>query len=243
MTIHGEFFENGPDFSLKRLLKFISRFNHTPKQLDVAFNDDNKCLNIEKIRYWCAFDDDFCMGSLVARTAPGELTRRRAFERIQLSSARSKTNFGTIYVRPETGFIRFEIKFKNKDKIEYLLENYSSKHPEQFESRSLGALVSCINFISHQSKMNKNAKKYIKQRPWKKFLGSDIKPIKWSKILKDKSKNRVKSDNETADKSIRRNSTIIKNMLKRLRTIVPEEEILKQFAYNSGYILVKMDSN
>ena len=204
LTLHGSFFDNSPDFKFRTLLRFISQFRPTPKQLDVAFNDDKKCLTIKEIRHWCADCDDYCKGSLATKlNAPEERTRRREFVRIELSSAKSQRNYGTIYVRPDTGFIRFEIKFRNRDKIEYLLENYSRKNPEQFESRSREALVSCIDFITPQSKKRRTVSKYRKQRSWKKFLGSDVKRVNWNEILKEKRANRAKSDKEMADKTIK----------------------------------------
>lgn len=239
MNLKGSFFDNSPDFRLKKLLNFISRFKYTIKQLDIAFNDDRKCLTIKKIKYWCKHSEDYCIGSLVSRKAPDIVTCNRKFVRIQLNVARSKTNYGTIYRRPDTGLIRFELKIKDNAKIEYILENYSSKNIEVFQTRSLETLVSCINFITYQSKKNRIMSKYKKQPSWELFLGSDIKKIKWSEIHKERRTNRLESDNTTFHKRITRQATMVNNMVRKLKAIHSEENILKCFSELSEYRLVK----
>ena len=140
-------------------------------------------------------------------------------------------------MRPKTGFIRIEIKFRNKSKIRYILEHYNDKKLEQFENSSLELLVNFIDFITPQSK--KNERRYKRQRSWRAFLGSDIKRIKWSQIFKEKYANRKKSDVETVNKGIRRALATVNNTVKRLRTIESEEEINKRLANGTGYSLIK----
>jgi len=241
LTLHGSFFDNSPDFKLRKLLNFTSRFESTPIQLDVAFNDDKNCLSLKNIRHWFAHDDEYCKGPLV-RTAPREVTCRGEFERIQLGSARSRTYYGTIYIRPDTGFIRFEVKFKNKNKIRYLLENYNDKNPVQFENNSRQLLVNCIDILTPQTKKNKNLKDK-KQPSWKAFLGSDIKRMKLSKIFKEKFNKRVAADKETVVKNVSRIGAGVRNTVDRCSTIVSKDEIYKQFAIVSGYMLENIDGD
>jgi hypothetical protein len=193
------------------------------------------------VLFWCRFSDDYCTGSLVRLSAPDILFRKRKFLRVQLGSAGSKTNYGTIYRRPDTRFIRIEIKFRAKEKIDYILENYSGKNLEQFNTRSLESLVSCINFITPRSKKNRIASKYKKQPAWEAFLGSDVKKIKWSEVHRMKRENRQQSDNEFIDKKIRRQATMVNNMLNKASIILSEKEALNQFANYSGYILMKKE--
>ena len=241
LILHGSFFDNSPTFRLRKLLRFLSRFKHTFKQLDVGFTDDLKCMTKEDVLRWFRYKKDYCTGSLV-RYNLKTLYESRKFDCVQLGSAKSKTNFGTVYIRPETGFIRFEIKFKKKEKIEYILEDYSSKNLERFHSRSLESLISCINFITPRSKKNRIASKYKKLPEWKAFLGSDIKRIKWREIHAEKLHNRINCDEANIGKSIRRQATMVRNMIGRLREIHPEKDILKQFADHAGYKLVKDDT-
>ena len=241
LNLHGSFFDNSPEFRLRQLLRFLSRFQHTFKQLDVGYNDDLKCMTKKVILFWFRNKNDYITGSL-ARYKFKNLYSQRKFDCIQLGSAKSTTNFRTIYVRPETGFIRFEIKFKNIDKIKYILKDYSTKNPEQFHTRSIESLVSCINIVTAQSKKNRVVSKYKKQPAWAAFLASDIKRISWSKIRAEQLQNRINSDEATFGKSVRRNANMIINMIKRLSTIHPEAEVLKQFAAHAGYKLVKDDT-
>ena len=122
------------------------------------------------------------------------------------------------------------------------MEDYSRKNLGQFHTRSLESLVSCINFITARSKKNRVASKYKKQPEWKSFLGSEIKRIKWSDINAEKLKNRIHSDEATFDKRIRRQATMVRNMIRRLRTIHPEAEVLNLFSVHAGYKLVKDDT-
>jgi len=182
-----------------------------------------------------------CTGNLVARKPPLLVTAKGKFERIQLNLARSKTNFGTIYRRPDTKFIRIEIKIKNNNKIEYVLENYSGKNLEQFHTRCRELLVSCINFITASSKKNRVASKYKKQAEWEAFLESDVKKIKWSEVHRLKLENRQQSDIDFFNKKIKRQATMVNNMINKLTVMRPKEDIKKLFAGYSGYQLIETD--
>jgi len=239
INLHGSFFDNSPDFRLRKFLKFISRHKHTMKQLDVAFTDDKKYLNIKTLRYWCRNSKQYCTGSIVSNNIPKTVYAEGKFDRIQLGSASSKVNFGTIYVRQDTKLIRIEIKVKKKEKIEYILENYSTKNLQLFETRSLETLVSCINFVRVQSKRNRVKAKYKKQPSWESFLESKVDDINWRKIHEERLKNRSEADEATFEKRISRQATMLKNMIIRSMATHPEEDVLRLLSELSGYHVKK----
>lgn len=239
INLHGSFFDNSPEFKLDELISYISHFKYTPKQLDVAFNDTCNCLSIEEVTRWCNRPKEYCIGSLVKRDAPGIRSKNDNLDRIELESASSKTNYGTIYVRPDTGHIRFEIKFRNKDKIHYLLANYCTQNCHQFEARSLEALVGCINFIKPSSRGKRGKAQNIKQPSWKKFLQADINKMNWSKQKKEKAKNRFVADNYKKNKSIKSLVAVFQNMVKKASLLMPEDEVLNQLSEYSGYIVMR----
>ena len=70
INLKGSFFDHSPYFSFEKLLAFLSRFKYTFKQIDIAFNDNNKHLTKKDLLYWCRYSDDYCVGSLVERSAP-----------------------------------------------------------------------------------------------------------------------------------------------------------------------------
>lgn len=237
INLHGSFFDNSPHFKLEELLSFLSQFKHTPKQLDVAFNDNNKMLSIKNIIRWCNEPESYCTGSLFRMLAPGVRYKKNILDRIELHKASSATNFGTIYVRPDTGFIRFEIKFKSKLKIEYLLDGYDTQNNDEFHQKSLGALVGCINFIKPFSKGKRNGAKDIKQDSWKLFLGSDINKINWSKDVIKKEINRFEADNYKSNNLIKNLAGKLQNIVSRASIMIPEEEVLKKLSEYSGFIV------
>lgn len=240
MNLKGTFFDYSPDFKLENLLEFLPNYNYTPKQIDIAFNDNDMCLTRKELKYWCREYKDFCAGSLVARNAPETVFQRGKFRRIQLGSAKSKTNYGTIYRRPDTKFIRIEIKLKQKDKIAYLLDRYKSDDLQLFESRSLEMLVGCINFITRLSKRTRTPSKYKMQKSWESFLNSDIQKPNWSKIYKEKAKKREQIDLAGSQKSALRLGTMTSNLMKKGELLGHKDEIIKAIARNSGYAFTEV---
>lgn len=227
IELNGSFFDNASDFKMDELLHYISKFKWTPKQLDVAYVDDKKCLDIKKIRKWCGHSKKYCNGSLV-RTPPLNVYSEGKFCRIQLNSATSKTNYGTIYVRPDTGFIRIEIKFKSKEKIHFMMDRYKDIDPKKFKSNSLKLLVGCIDFVTAKSKRTRKPESYVKQGSWKAFLGSDIKKVSWKHLSEQRNKNRAASDAESLGKKVKRAETMMRN----LKEKYGEEEISRMLAEN-----------
>ena len=117
INLHGTFFDCAQDFEFSNLLKYLYKYEYTQKQLDIAFNDNKRFIPKETVVHWCHESDDYCTGNLVAKRVPEVVLCKRELSRIQLGSARSTTNYGTIYFRPKTQRMRLEIKFKDAVKI------------------------------------------------------------------------------------------------------------------------------
>ena len=137
--------------------------------MDIAFNDDEKCLKKKQLLHWCRDSKTYCKGDLVSRQVPYIVYGDRKLIRIQLGSAASTSNYGTIYKRPNTKFWRIEIKLKHHDKIKYILDVYHDKKRKEFESKCLEALVKCINFVTPGTKKQSIPRK---QPMWLSFLNS-----------------------------------------------------------------------
>lgn len=179
INLHGSFFDSVKNFKMDRFMKYISRYKFTPKQLDIAFNDDEKHISKERVLYWCNYCEDNCMGSMVEKQAPDVVLTKRELNRIQLLSPKSKVNYGTIYFRPDTGNFRLEIKFRAKNKICQILDTLGPDRT-QFENFCRRALVSCINFVRPSSRKSKRPEKYKIHPEWMAFLGGNVKKIVWS---------------------------------------------------------------
>ncbi|GFE60780.1 hypothetical protein [Geobacter sp. AOG2] len=237
VNLKGSFFDNSPDFRLSKLLAWLAKYQWTPKQLDVAYVDDDNYLSIDKIICWCEDRKKYCAGSLFGNR-PKILREEKDFDAIRLAKATSTTNYGTIYVR-DTGHVRIEIKIKNIDKILYLLDSYDDKKPRKFNDRSLKLLVSCIDFITSKTKKTRDPDQYVRQHSWRQFLGSDTKKITFKQIVERRRSTRGTSNRITFDKKIRRTATMVKNMVERLSVEHALEDIFKIFAEKSGYRLKK----
>jgi hypothetical protein len=141
---------------------------------------------------------------------------------------------------PNTGFVRIEIKLKQKDKIKHILDDYSLGKNNVFESRSLELLVGCINFITARSKKNRVTSKYKKQQSWKSFLESDVQKVNWTKLNKIRAKNRANSDCNLVKKRVSRQATMISNLMKVGEIIGAKDDIIRCIAEQSGYALIKV---
>ena len=180
INLHGSFFDVVKDFRMDQFIKHISEYDCTPKQLDIAFNDDKKLISKKLIKYWCNYCEDNCIGSMVEKQAPDIVITKRKLNRIQLLSPKSKVNYGTIYFRPDTKQLRLEIKFRDKFKIRQLLGTLVQGNA-QFEDICRRALVSCINFIRPSSRKSRKPEKYKMHPEWEAFLGGNVQKIVWSK--------------------------------------------------------------
>ena len=241
VNLKGSYFDNSPHFRLSKFLAWLVQFQWTPKQLDVAFLDNDNYLSIDKIIRWCENKKKYCVGSLFRNklNVVYDLLEGKKFDSIQLGKATSVTNYGTIYIRPDTGHIRIEIKFKNKEKLLYLLDSYKDKKPNRFNNRSKKLLRSCIDFITEETKQTRDTDKYVQQPSWRRFLGSDTKKITFKQIVERRQSTREASNLVTYDSKIKRTATTVKNMIKRLSTEHELKDILKTFSEYCGYELTK----
>ncbi len=231
INLHGSFFDCAQDFEFSKLLKYLSKYEYTPKQLDIAFNDNKRLISKETVVHWCNDSDDYCTGNLVAKRAPEVVYCKRELSRIHLASARSTTNFGTIYFRPKTQRMRLEIKFKDAAKIRYILEDYSPESLDQFETRCRASMVSCIDFVTPASKRRRAPKR---QPLWRLFLGSDVKRLNWSKLNEKRRVRRAASDKAAFAKSVSRLGKTVGNLIGRYQGEYSTEKILKELSEFSG---------
>lgn len=242
VNLKGSYFDNSPKFRMSELLAWLVRYQWTPKQLDIAYVDDDNFLSIDKMIHWCENKKKYCAGSLF-RDRPKILREEKDFEAIRLAKAKSVTNYGTIYVRPDTGYVRIEIKIKNKDKILYLLDSYSDKNSHKFNTRSIKLLVGCIDFITSKTKKTRDPDQYVRQRSWRQFLGANTKKISFKQIVERRRSTREASDRSTIDNKIRRAATMVKNMVERLSAEHSLDDIYEKFAENSGYRLIRIETS
>lgn len=238
VNLKGKYFDNCDKFIMSKLLAWLDRYSWTPKQLDVAYVDDNNYLSIDKIICWCESYKKYCYGSLF-KNCPKILYEGKYFDAIRLAKPTSVTNYATIYVR-DTGHIRIEIKIRNRDKILYLLDSYDDNKPHKFNVRSKRLLMSCIDFITSKSKKTRDPDQYVRQSSWGQFLESDIKKVTFKQIQERRRSVREKSDRISFDKKIKRTATMVKNMVERLSSEHKLDYIFKIFAEKSGYKLTKM---
>lgn len=239
LSLKGSFFDNAANFRFDKLINFLSTLDYKPTQLDIAFNDDKRCLTKEDVKYWCDFSDDYCTGTLVRKMPPEVVTSRKEFSRIQLNKASSKVNFGTIYVRPATECLRFEIKVKDNIKILHLLDKYKETNRMKFDNRCKQLLVSCINFITAGSKKNRVKSKYKMTGAWKSFIESDVKSVNWSELRRQRSNNRIITDNICFEKRMSRLSSLLNSTVKREKSTHEVKDILRVLSDKSGFNILK----
>lgn len=240
IKLNGSFFNNSPDFDMRHYLNLLSRHQFSIKQIDIGYNDNEKCLNMKDIKRWCAYPEDYCTGSLVsARKRPEKVVKQRKLVRIQLGSARSKANYGTIYRRADTKFIRFEIKLKDRLKIDYLMESYRTGATEEFNQRCLHVLISCVNFVDYHTKKRRVLSQYKMLPSWAQFIGSDVKRINWRRLKGERMANRAESDRQAIDRKLRRLSSTMRNEIARLSVLLSEEEVLQHITEMTGLLVRK----
>lgn len=239
LNLHGSFFDNSPDFRLDELLNIMTKYGYTLKQLDVAFTDDKKYLSSNKMARWCNDYKTYCKGSLVKIIAPGIRYANNEFDRIELGSAKSLTCYGTIYVRPDTGYVRIEIKVKSEDKIKYLLDKYSMDNIHDFEQKSIQLLVGCIDFYTATSKKNRASAKHVRQQSWQNFLETNIKKVNWDEKKREMKATRILSEGITCERQIKNCAAMLQNLVGRLSNKMSPEEIIWQIDLQTGNILSK----
>jgi hypothetical protein len=176
-------------FELGKLLRFLSRYKYSIKQLDLAYLDTEKCLTEREVFHFCANSKDYCVGTLVkwkqpVITAKGNegVSRRR----IKLGASDSKSNYGVISIAPKTGRVSVALKIRKKEKIHYILQDYGNyiQQKQDFQARGCALLVSCIDLITPSSKRARVKAGYVRQPSWEAFLGQQtrIDAINWSRF-------------------------------------------------------------
>ena len=227
LTLHGSFFDNSPDFQLGSLLKFLTSLGWTPKQLDVAYTDDQQHTTLEDWRRWLGEDwKSYCTGSLFRKSPPGEKTEGGKFIRFELASASSKTNYASIYIRPDTGLIRNEIKYKDEEKIKHLLSAWDQESPVAFYKRAVAAMVSCIDIVTPSSKKTRCPDKYIRDPKWLAYVDADVTAINWTTVKTEAAANRERSDATAYVTSLKRVAAMVTNVIARNEDYRPRSEII-----------------
>ena len=244
VTLHGSFFDHSPNFKLQDFISFIEPYGFTPKQLDVAFTDNNKCLLIKDVIRWCGEYNEYCIGTLIrSKKTPEVAYTGNKFKCIELAHSNSMSSFATIYIRPDTEYIRLEIKFKAKDKIGFLLHDYSIDNISLFEKKCLSALVASIDFVTPSSKKKRSPDKYIRQQSWKNFLGSEIKKKVWNELMQRAESSRIEADNFNCNAIIKKTASQLQNMISKLSLLQPEQDIINKLSEYSGYTLTKINAS
>ncbi len=177
-------------FELGKLLKFLSRYKHSIKQLDLAYLDTEKCLTEREVFHFCANSQDYCVGTLVKWRIPEIITKMNgngvSQRRIKLGISDSKSNYGVICFAPKTGRVSVALKIRKKQKIEYVLRDYGNyiQQQQDFQARCRALLVSCIDVITPRSKRARVKAGYVRQPSWASFLGQQgrIEAINWSSM-------------------------------------------------------------
>lgn len=183
LLLHGSYFDHAPNFNLELLLNFLERVGHSSRELDVAFCDDQ---GITRLEDWLRVFDNYrkhVIGNLIRKQKILVVRDSGHFERVQLGAAKSKTMYGTLYLRPN-GTIRLELKMRNAKQISELLENYKEDDRTAYHQMALCILTSTIDIITEDTKRTRLPNLYVREPFWSAFLVSDPKKLKWKEIKK-----------------------------------------------------------
>lgn len=225
LQLHGSFFDNSPNFSLSRLLRFLDRIGYTPQNLDVAYCDDQQ-VTTEKdwLRVFASFPD-YCIGNVRNRGKITVLKTNGLFEKVNIGNASSKTAYGTLYRRPE--YFRLEFKYRDSADISYLLANYSDDDRQAFEADAVDMLITNLDIVTKKSRQTQVPAKYKREKFYKAFLGSE--PVKLSKsaIKAEKQENRNKSDDEKYERRLKRIAGSLTNLAREFSSVKTLEDISK----------------
>jgi hypothetical protein len=177
-------------FELGKLLRFLSRYKYSIKQLSLTYLDTEKCLTEREVFHFCANSKDYCVGTLVKWRIPEIVTKKNVDvgcqRRIKLGASDSKSNYGVISIASKTGRVSVALKIRKKEKIEYVLQDYGNyiQQLQDFQTRCRALLVSCIDFIKPSSKRARVKAGYVRHPSWAAFLGQQgrIEAINWSRV-------------------------------------------------------------
>ena len=216
LLLHGSYFDHAPNFNFERLLTFLERVGSTPGELDIAFCDDQ---GVTKIESWLRVFDCYrkhVIGNIIRKQKILVVRDSGRFERVQLGVARSKTMYGTLYVRPD-GTIRLELKMRNSVQIQELLSYFSEDDRSAYHNAALEILTASVDLITEESRRTRKASLYVREPFWAAFLASQPKKKKWKDIKKREASQ--KSLNVSYDASLKAIAGRIYNLVNRFAGI------------------------
>lgn len=183
LLLHGSYFDHATDFNFGRLLQFLARVGYSPRELDVAFCDDQ---GVTRLDDWLRVFDNHrkhIIGNIIRKQKILVVRDSGRFERVQIGAAKSKTMYGTMYLRPD-GIIRLELKMRNAKQIIELLSYYKEDDRTAYHQMALSILTATLDVITEDTKRTRQPDLYIRERFWSEFLASKPKKLKWNDILK-----------------------------------------------------------
>jgi len=232
--LHGSFFDNATNFNLERLLKFLERVGHSTRELDIAFCDDQ---GITRIDDWLRVFDNYrkhVIGNIIRKQKILVVRDSGNFERVQLGAAKSKTMYGTLYVRPD-GTIRLELKMRNAKQILELLNHYKEADHSEYNQMALSVLTASLDIITVESKKNRRPELYIREPFWNEFLASEPKKLRW-KDIKKKSESSQKTFKGSFDTSLKTIVGRIYSMINRYAGHKSKSDIVEELLLVLGNI-------
>jgi len=195
VTLRGGFFDAFPAQSIRDFKDFMYSRKGNCLRLDVSFKDTSGYLNFEDYFRMSRLDNylDYLVGSTVVcrkrkiREVPDSNNRQgvpdlHANHRLIHYGDANAKQFAKFYQCPD-GINKFEITLKDKAQAKVLLNAYDISNMNAFNELAKGALVKAINFITPVSKRGKRP---VQIESYRKFLGSEVKPIKWTEHCPEK---------------------------------------------------------
>jgi hypothetical protein len=189
VTLRGSYFDRYPGQSINGLRDYLYSRKGNVLRVDVSLLDTDGHIDFDEYRRMSSLDhyQDYCTGSSVAcrkqkkSDEPGNKNRQgipdvHANHRwIHYGDVDSKT-YAKLYVT-EVGATKFEITLADKIQARILLDSYNSADMTSFNAQAKAALVKTINFVTPVSKRGKRP---VQVESYAKFLGGEVKPIRWT---------------------------------------------------------------
>lgn len=220
ITLRGSFFDAFPNVETFPIYEFLSDLGGNAKRVDYSFEDDTNQLDFEEIRRLSTAGN---YQNYLTGLALGNRKRDRKYNLCPDSNNRqgipdvhanhrlihygdAKRNFVKCY--HNGSFTKFELTLTDPDQNHILLMLYCPQRIADFNTAAIAALVKHVNFITPASK---RAKRYIKLDWWEKFLGSDIKPIRWTEYREEATEKQT----ENFVDSLQRHVARLQNLLQK----------------------------
>lgn len=220
ITLRGSYFDAYPDADIHPLFLHLSELGGNPKRVDYSFEDDSNLLDFEEIRRLSLTGN---YQNYLVGLSLGNRKRDRKYNHAPDSNNRqgipdvhanhrlihfgdAKRNFVKCY--DNGAFTKFELTLVDPEQNHVLLLLYCPQRIGDFNNAAIAALVKHLNFVTPASK---RAKRYIKLDWWETFIGSDIKPIRWTDYRKEA------ADHQTENfvHSLQRGVARLQNLLQR----------------------------